>query len=390
METSNSSGHSYGFNTSHKLPLHGAGYINYSKSSFSSQFGASGSSDTTSYSTSTETAGANFVPTNKFTFSLNENYVSDLSGAIAQSISNSGVIPAVDLGRGSHSLTMSGALSYELAKNVISSMQVTHIQQHFFGSDYNSTYASGTITYAKRILNMFTVSATMLDSQSNLSTNSMGFGVNLGYYRRFGRWSTSGTLSYYQNAETMLVIYTQSSYNYNARVSRYVTRRMQWISGFNGSHSGLSTQQGSSNHSESYSTSIGSSRYTANASYSRSTGQSMLTSSGVVTVQPTPGVSSSDLTAYTGNSISAGATVSPIRFLTIAGNYSRSLSDTMSSGVTSKNRSEQLYGQVQYHLRRINLLAGYTRLTQGISASGSAPTSVTSYFVGVSRWFNFF
>jgi hypothetical protein len=390
MNTSNSSGYNYGFDTNHKLPIHGTGYFNYSSSNFSSQFGTKGNIDNTSYSTSSESAGAFFVPTKEFSFSLNEHYVSDLSGAIAQTYAGSGVIPAVDLGRGSHSLTLNGALSYEIAKNVLSSVQITNIQQHFFGSDYSSTYASGTLTYAKRIFDMFTVSATMLDSQSNLSSNSLGFGVNLGYFHKFGRWSTSGNFSYFQNAQTMLVIYTQSSYNYNARFSRYLTRRLQWISGINGTHSGLSAQPGSSNHSENYNTSLSTSRYMVNASYSRSTGQSLLSGSGLVPVQPTPGIPTSELTVYSGNGINVGASASPIRNLTIAGSYSRSLNNTLSSGVASRNRSEQLYGQVQYHLRRLNLLAGYTRLTQGISAAGTAPTSETSYFVGVSRWFKFF
>jgi hypothetical protein len=44
---------------------------------------------------------------------------------------------------------------------------------------------------------------------------------------------------------------------------------------------------------------------------------------------------------------------------------------------------------MQYHLRRISLQAGYTRFDQGVSALG-APQSTTNYFVGFSRWFNFF
>jgi hypothetical protein len=33
---------------------------------------------------------------------------------------------------------------------------------------------------------------------------------------------------------------------------------------------------------------------------------------------------------------------------------------------------------------------GYTRLVQGFSASGTAPASVSSFYIGVYRWFNFF
>ncbi len=55
----------------------------------------------------------------------------------------------------------------------------------------------------------------------------------------------------------------------------------------------------------------------------------------------------------------------------------------------SHNNTEIFNAQMQYHLRRIGLQAGYTRFTQGISAIG-APANATSYFVGMTRWFDFF
>ena len=45
---------------------------------------------------------------------------------------------------------------------------------------------------------------------------------------------------------------------------------------------------------------------------------------------------------------------------------------------------------MQYRLRRISLLAGYSRFTQGISATGVPPGTITSYYGGISRWFDFF
>jgi hypothetical protein len=74
----------------------------------------------------------------------------------------------------------------------------------------------------------------------------------------------------------------------------------------------------------------------------------------------------------------------------LSGTYSRSLSDTLSNGIASKNNTEIIYSQLQYRLRRISLLAGYSRFTQGISATGVPPGTVTSYYGGISRWFDFF
>ncbi len=94
--------------------------------------------------------------------------------------------------------------------------------------------------------------------------------------------------------------------------------------------------------------------------------------------------------AYNAKNYGGGISWTPIRRMVLTGNYSRSLSDTLANAIYSKNNTEIIYSQLQYRLRRISVLAGYTRFTQGISASGIAPGTVTSYYGGISRWFDFF
>ena len=74
--------------------------------------------------------------------------------------------------------------------------------------------------------------------------------------------------------------------------------------------------------------------------------------------------------------------------MSISGSYNRAISNTFAQTI-SHNDTEIYNAQLQYHLRRIGLQAGYTRFSQGISAVGT-PASTTSYFVGFSRWFDFF
>ena len=80
--------------------------------------------------------------------------------------------------------------------------------------------------------------------------------------------------------------------------------------------------------------------------------------------------------------------MTPLRKLVLSGAYSRAISNTLSDTI-SHNNTEIYNAQMQYHLRRIGLQAGYTRFTQGISAVGT-PQTTTMYFVGFSRWFDFF
>ncbi len=49
-----------------------------------------------------------------------------------------------------------------------------------------------------------------------------------------------------------------------------------------------------------------------------------------------------------------------------------------------------MYFLMTYNVRKLNFNAGYSRLVQGFSLSGTPPATVGSFYVGVSRWFNFF
>ena len=162
------------------------------------------------------------------------------------------------------------------------------------------------------------------------------------------------------------------------------------MAGFTGSHSGLTNQPGTVNHTEGYSTSFSMRRFTLTGNYSQASGNSVLTNNGPVPLPPTPGVPVDNVIVFSGSSYGGGISLTPVRRLTLSGTYNRALSNTLSNAIASRNNTEILNTQLQYHLRRIGLLAGYTRFTQGISAGGAPPGTANSYFFGVSRWFDFF
>jgi hypothetical protein len=186
--------------------------------------------------------------------------------------------------------------------------------------------------------------------------------------------------------QSLLVTYTTSYYTYSANVHRRLPAGLQWTAAFNGTHSGLTNYQGTSSQSESYSTALGSRKFTVTGNYTQSTGLSLLGAGGFVPVSATPGVN--DFITFGGSSYGGGVSVTPLRRLVIAGSFDRAISNTLGQTI-SHNNTEIFNAQLQYHLRRIGVQAGYTRFTQGISAVG-APANTTSYFVGISRWFDFF
>jgi len=93
---------------------------------------------------------------------------------------------------------------------------------------------------------------------------------------------------------------------------------------------------------------------------------------------------------YNGRSYSAGLGANPIRGLTLTAMFSKALSATESNSTTSNNNNENLNFLMTYNVRKLSFMAGYGRLVQGFSVSGTPPTMVGSFYVGISRWFNFF
>jgi hypothetical protein len=384
-----STGHDVGFGAQHALPMHGQFYANYDRASADSNYfsDAGKNSNTTTYTDDIVNTGASFHPTQKLSLNVTENYTSNLNGYLAQNLSSSGTPePGISLGSGAHSSTVGGGATYQFTNFLSASSPATYYDQEYFGKTYTGAYLSGTVSYGKRILDTFTFSGSVIDSDNGQGTNALGFIGNVNFFHRIKGWQLSGVFSYAQNVQALLVTYTTSYYSYSANLHRRLPAGLQWTAAFNGTHSGLTNYKGTSSHSEGYSTAFGSRRFTVNGNYTQSTGISLLGASGLVPVSATPGVN--DFITFGGSSYGGGVSVTPLSRLVIAGSFSRAISNTLGQTI-SHNNTEIFSAQMQYHLRRIGLQAGYTRFTQGISAVG-APANTTSYFVGISRWFDFF
>jgi hypothetical protein len=387
----NTSGNEYGISANHDLPWHGSVALSYNYASYSGDSGFTGQqTNLTNYTTQQQTAVTTFHPTVKLGLFFDETYMDNLNGFAYQSIvNNGGGIPLVQLNSQSNSVTFTSGANYTITRNLYSQAQVTYYDQNYFGKSYQGSYFAGTIGYGRRIFDIFTVSASVIESTNQFANNSLGFIGNLNAFHHFGPWDASGNFSYAQNVQTILVTYTTSYYNYGGNLHRRLGNGMQWTVAFNGSHTGFSQQEGTVNQSEGVSSSLTLPRLSVNGNYIQSKGQSVLTSTGIQPIT-TPGFPAIGIILFNGKSYGGGITLTPLPRLSISGNYSRATSDTVGGTTPSNNRSNIFYSQLQYRLRQINLLAGYTKFTQGISAYGLPAATQYSYFIGVTRYLNFF
>ncbi len=65
-------------------------------------------------------------------------------------------------------------------------------------------FISGNVNYGRKLFDMFTFSAGIVESSSDLGNNNIGFVGTVNYYRKFGQWQTSGSFSYAQNVQSLL------------------------------------------------------------------------------------------------------------------------------------------------------------------------------------------
>ena len=387
-----SSGNGFGLSGTHNLPWHGSVSLGFNRTDYSSDFGSTVATETgiSNYTIDQQTALVSFRPTLKLGLFFNEAYTDNLNGFLYQSIANNGGgVPLLQSNSQANSITLNSGASYNFTRSLYGQAQITYFDQTYFGRTYEGSYLSATLGYGKRILDTFTVSASVVESSNKFANNSLGFIGTVNAFHYLGLWEVSGNFSYAQNVQTLLVTYTTSYYNYSANLHRRLGRGMQWTGSFNGTHSGFEQQPGSVSHSEGASTSLALRRFALTGNYTRSRGQSILTSTGIQPIT-TPGLPPIGVIVYNGESYGAGISATPIPRLTISGTFSHAKSDTLSETTFSNNRTEIFYSQLQYRLRQITALAGYTKFSQGISAAGVAPGSQYSYFIGVTRSFNFF
>jgi hypothetical protein len=382
----------YQANAQHSFPMAGTFSVSWNRSSYgyayhdASSANSSGASDTLN-------GNLSFRPLNKLSLAFSANYNDSLLGSIPQPILNSGTtVNATSLGtfRG---FLVSGDAYYQLLKNLSLHSNVNHQQQEFLGKSYGATQFSGSANYnlQHRLLGSLSFSLAVFDSATQDGNSALGFVGNLNFDRKIDGWDVNADFNYSQNVQTLILVYTTSSMGYVTSARRRLGNRTFFMVGFGGSHSGITAQPGSMNRAERVSSTLIYGRYSLNGFYSTSRGTAAFTPAGLVSL-PTnlpPSVFSPDsLIVYDSHAYGFNVGATPLRRLNISAGFARSNGDTVDPLLSTFTRNDLINVVMQYKIRKTHLNAGYTRLSQSV---GTAPPLIASrYYIGISRWFNFF
>jgi hypothetical protein len=269
---------------------------------------------------------------------------------------------------------------------------ITHRQQEFLGTAFDSTAYSGGATYGHDVLGgKFTTSTIVTESElGNNGGSLLGVLSNAIYIRQIGAWNLSSSIGYSRNVQTILIAYTTSGYSFSGSATRRI-RRLVWNGTAAGSKSIVNEIQGTNSLSQTYSTGLSSRWLGANVGYSRSSGLGLFTAQGIAPL-PTgvPPTLLPSTVLYGGRTYSVGVGGSPARRLTYSASFADSRSNTQNGALSSFNHTQEGNAYLQYKFRKVFFTVGYSRLLQGFSGSPLPPALVSTYYVGLSRWFNFF
>jgi len=412
--TSNADTTSYVFGVTHNFPWNGNFSLNFDRTDLDSNYlgyAFNGDIDVLN-------ANIGMHPTPKLSFSLTTDYTDNLSGSLYQALipgagastlaAGTGVVQNQSTSSSTSTTSGTGDLlqntegsshawdflfntSYSFATNLQAQGQFERREQDYLGEAYGSNMYSAGVFYTRPIAGGYLGSSVnVIDSTiDGSSQNELGFTASANYNRRIGNWQFGGYFNYAQNVQTFLIAYDQSFYTFSGNVARRLGR---WYitAAAGGGHSGLTQVAGSSSSTESFTASVGRSKFGLNASYSKSDGNSLASGGGLVPTPITPIIPSNLIVMYGGTGYSFGASVSPWRNFSASFAWVKSQNTLNNLGLTSWNNYEQQNAYVQYRFRQLGVNGGWTRFEQGFSASGLPPASFSSFYIGVYRWFNFF
>ncbi len=394
-ESSDTSANSFSFGIGHNLPWAGTFTAAATRLYLNSDLGDTTLNDHFNTTIDTISSTVNFAPLAHLHVGADSYYTDNLEGTLFNTLINSGVVvPESPTEQSSHDLSFTGYANYEMpAQHLILHAYAERQQQTFLGVSFASTSLNGIANYSNQLYGgtfngLLGLTRTSIDTthQSLLGINS-----SVTYTHQIQRWAVGGSFTYSQDAQTVLISYTTSGYTYNANLGRKIGRKSYWGAYASGAKSLLNAQPDTANSSQSFGSSLSLYRFTLNGSYSDSNGNALLTSTGLVsTPVPLPIINPADVVFFNGKSYSAGFGANPVRGLTMSATYSKALSGTESTSLNSRNDNQNLNVLITYNFRKLSFITGYSRLQQGFSLSNTQPAMVGSFFVGISRWFNFF
>jgi len=320
-------------------------------------------------------------------------YTDNVEGSfIMQQINNGQPVLESTLSPESRALTMSLSSSQQVLPHVFVTGFVSRQNLYLAGTSYGLTQFGANVTgnFGERFKGL-TVTVGAVDSANQLGNEGGSLTATANYRHNIGTWEVEGNFAYSESAQTLVSIYQISGLSYGGSLRHTFAHRVHWTFGGGAGRSGFVQTEGDKTRAESVNTSLSGFRCNLSGSYSKSSGTSVLTATGLVTV-PLP-VVTGNLFNFDGQSKGVSASLPVLRGMSLSASYSHANSSTNGLGglsMLSDNKTSSLTGNLTYQFRKVYFNAGVLQFRQGLTGSAVPPSVVTSYYFGISRWFRAF
>ena len=279
----NSSSNSYGATVQHALPLAGTfgvqwNHLDYNYD-YADSFATKGSGGSNVLN-----GNASFHPTNKLGVSFIADYNDSLLGSVPEPALNGGAaLNMVTLGTFRSEL-LGSDVYYQLLKNLGVHGDITHVHQTFLGHSYDATqfFGGANFNFSHSLLKGLSFSLGVVDTVQQTDNTGVGIVGTVNYTRKFSGWDVTANFSYAQNVQTVMLVYTTSSYTYMGSVRRRLSDRTYFMAGYSGAHSGITANSGTTSSAQRVWTTFMHRGYTLNTFYNDSRGQAILDRKSVV------------------------------------------------------------------------------------------------------------
>lgn len=383
-----SSNNIYNLSATHALPLRGTLGLTFSRSSYDNESGgysSNGSADTVG-------ASVSLNPVRRLNVTATVRYFDNLFGAIQQNDLAPGALPIYGYGNGSDGLTLNSFATVNLGHNLMLMGYANRQMQHFADTDISSNQLGATLTYnyARPLLGMLYLSVGVVGNGTNDNQSGAAVVGSVGLKKQVRTWEVNADVSYAQNVQSSIALFTTSNYNYGGFVRKRFGSDTYWTVSARGVQTGLTQIAGYGNRSETFLTTLHRGRFGVAGSYSMSNGTSVLTTAGALTPTPLATIISPDQLLYNGSAYGGSFNVVPVKRLLVNISWYKSGSSTLSPSLFSNNDNTRTYAELQYNLRKLQFRATYWKVNQLIGSSGIPRTSESAYSFSVYRWFNVF
>ena len=200
----------------------------------------------------------------------------------------------------------------------------------------SATHFSAIVNYRflKPLWGTVVVYAGVNDQATDAGNQGAGLVAGANFNKQWSNLELNGSFAYSQDTQTVLATEVTSNYSYLANAQRRLTRRMRWLTTFNGFHTGLGELAGSSAHAESYGTNFVYKMYNAGSQLLAHLGDGAADRerTGGAAGRHSPVLTGNQFLLDTGSSYSFSFTANPMRKLAVSASYTKTINDSLACG----------------------------------------------------------